>query len=79
MMLYPRSSHGLVYLNGFIYAIGGYEQKHIMTSKCERMSLKGKWESIASLNQVCTSMSICAFGKYLFCSIKEIIFTSTEG
>jgi hypothetical protein len=55
----------VVYLNGFIYAIGGYEQKHIMTSKCERMSMKGKWETVASLNQVCTSMSVCSFGKYL--------------
>ena len=49
-----------------------------MTSKCERMSLKGKWESIASLNQVCTSMSICAFGKYKVVLLLEILYINME-
>jgi hypothetical protein len=49
----------MCYLDGYLYVIGGYEQKHIMTARCERMSPKGRWESIASLNQVCASMSVC--------------------
>jgi hypothetical protein len=67
-MNYPRSSHGVAYLQNRIYVVGGFEHKHVMTKRCERFNLKTrKWEIIAPLNYAATSLSLCTFdNKYLF-------------
>lgn len=33
-----RSSHGLCYMNGYLYAVGG-EDKNGVTNRCERYDL----------------------------------------
>ncbi|KAL4480469.1 hypothetical protein ABPG74_020985 [Tetrahymena malaccensis] len=67
-MNHPRSSHGIAYLAGKIYVVGGYEHKHVMTKRCERFNLlTKKWEMISNLNYAATSLSLCSFnGRYLF-------------
>lgn len=57
-----RSSHGIAFLGGKIYVVGGYEHKHVMTKRCERFNLTTrKWEIIASLNFAASSLSLCSF------------------
>ena len=44
-MITPRSSHCLLYMKGFIYAIGGVTNNSAFTRKCERYNPNmNKWE-----------------------------------
>jgi len=67
-MIFARSSHGIAYLNNKIYVVGGYEDKHIMTNRCERFNLGTmKWERVGSMNHPAASISLCSFnGRYLY-------------
>ncbi|EGR32498.1 kelch motif family protein, putative [Ichthyophthirius multifiliis] len=63
-----RSSHSMVFLNDFIYVIGGFDENNQMTKQCEKFSLKNfKWDLAPSLNFGCASSAVCAFqNKFLF-------------
>lgn len=63
-MIYPRKSHGMCYLNGFIYCIGGFTEIEGFTNHCERYDiLSGNWEAIKRMNHKSSSPSVCTFGK----------------
>lgn len=57
-----RSGHGLVYLDGYIYAIGGFSDAQDFTTKCERYDIQqNKWETIAALNLKANNPACCTF------------------
>jgi len=57
-----RSGHALVYLQGYLYAIGGYTQVGQFTRQCERYSIRNdKWENIAGLNVAANNPCACSF------------------
>lgn len=61
-MNYARSNHGLIYLNNFIYSIGGILNDGKYTDKCERFDIINKnWKSICPLNHCISNMAICIF------------------
>lgn len=63
-MNHPRSSHGIAYLSGYIYVVGGYEHKNVITKRCERFNIEeNKWEVISNLNYAATSLSLCTFNR----------------
>jgi hypothetical protein len=50
-MITPRSGHGLIYLNNYIYAVGGLSNENQFTKLCEKFSIsEGTWSPICSLN-----------------------------
>ena len=67
-MIYGRSSHCLCYLNGNIYAVGGFLTGQVFTDFCERLVIsKNQWEMVAPLNYKCVAASLCSFNnKFLF-------------
>ena len=56
-MISPRSSHGMVYHDGYVYVVGGntyggIDYGEVATPTCERfcVSFKKKWTPVAELN-----------------------------
>jgi len=64
----PRSSFGISTIRNFIFVVGGIGNNSILLSSCERFDLKArKWETRASLNQACSSLSCTEFNnKFIF-------------
>ena len=61
-MYVPRKSHGVCYLNGFIYVIGGYNNIEGFLKKCERYDLKKQeWKVMPDLNFPASSPAIATF------------------
>lgn len=67
-MNFPRSSHGIAYMAGYIYIVGGYEHKHVMTKRCERFDINTRrWQVMSPLNFAAASHALCSFDdRYLF-------------
>ncbi|KRX03576.1 hypothetical protein PPERSA_04128 [Pseudocohnilembus persalinus] len=67
-MILARSGHSLVYFQEEIYAIGGFSEQMIFTSRCEKFSFsENKWVEIAELNQRANNPTVCSFNnKYIF-------------
>ena len=58
----PRCGHALVFLNNFIYAIGGLTDSYSYSSSCEKFDpVSLKWTNISSLNYKANNPSVCAF------------------
>ena len=50
-MNYPRHSHGICYLAGEVYVVGGVTAKEYSTGKTERFNLETKmWQSLPACN-----------------------------
>jgi septum formation topological specificity factor MinE len=60
-MNFPRNSHGILYVDGFVYVFGGMKNMMFLgeyLSSCERFSLEtGKWQIIEPLGQPMTDIS----------------------
>lgn len=68
-MIYPRKEHATVFLDGFVYAIGGYDgNAKKMLSTCERYDLmKDEWELIDSLKkQKCAFAATAVNNRYIY-------------
>ncbi len=67
-MITPRSSHCLLYMNGYIYAIGGVTNKSVFTKKCERYNPnKDEWRPIGELRKNAVASCCCSFNdRYIF-------------
>ena len=67
-MINGRSSHGMCYLNGAIFVVGGFLNGQTFTTKCEKFNVQGKnWKQIANLNYNSVACSVTSFNqKYLF-------------
>ncbi|CAD8161521.1 unnamed protein product [Paramecium pentaurelia] len=68
-MYYPRKEHACVYLDGFVYAIGGYDgTTKQMLSCCEKYSLvTDEWKMIDPLQkQKCAFAAATALNKYIY-------------
>ncbi len=67
-MKLARSGHCMVYLQNFIYVIGGFSEQNDFTTRCERLNLADySWSEIASLNHKCHNACVTAFDdKFLF-------------
>lgn len=67
-MINGRSSHGICYLNGFIFVVGGFLNGQTFTTKCEKYNVQGRnWKQIANLNYNSVACSLSGFNqKYLF-------------
>ncbi|CAK69936.1 unnamed protein product (macronuclear) [Paramecium tetraurelia] len=68
-MYYPRKEHACVYLDGFVYAIGGYDgTTKQMLSCCEQYSLAAdEWKMIDPLQkQKCAFAAATALNKYIY-------------
>lgn len=39
-MFNPRSSHGICFMNQYIYMIGGFEKNQTLSNKCERFNIE---------------------------------------
>jgi N-acetylneuraminic acid mutarotase len=52
-MIYARKEHATIFLNGFVFAIGGYDgNSKEMLSTCEKYDFaQDKWTLVDSLNQ----------------------------
>jgi hypothetical protein len=63
-----RSGHAIIYLNGYIYALGGFSEEKEFTDKCERYNIrKNTWENIAPMKVKSNNPCACTFrGKYLY-------------
>jgi len=63
-----RSGHALVYLQGYLYAIGGFSQAKEFTRQCERYNIRNDtWEEIASLNVGSNNPCACTFNdRYIY-------------
>lgn len=62
-MIVKRIGHQLVYLDNYIYAIGGKTDNQICTKLCERFNISlFKWESIDSMNY---GRSRCGVTKFI--------------
>ena len=60
----PRSGHSVVFLNNFIYAIGGVTDDGNFSQTCERWNMKNLfWENISSLNYSANNAAVCTFDK----------------
>jgi hypothetical protein len=68
MMITARKSHGICYMDGHIYVIGGFAKHDGYLSKCERYDVvKDKWSVIADLNKPASSPSVCSFrNRYVY-------------
>ena len=68
LMAYTRKSHGFCYLDGYLYALGGYNDEFGSLAYCERYDIAhDKWTPIASMNNASSSPSICTFrNQYIF-------------
>ena len=61
-MVMRRSGHAIIYLNGYIYAIGGYSDGTEFTNKCERYDIRqNSWGEIASLNLKANNPGCCTY------------------
>lgn len=61
-MIKARCGHALVFLNNFIYAIGGLSDGQNFTNSCEKFdTISLKWTNISSLNYKSNNPSACAF------------------
>jgi hypothetical protein len=59
----PRTQHGCVYFQGFVYVLGGVSEAHVYLSACERYSpTANSWEAIAALPIACCEMSVLVVG-----------------
>ncbi|CAK80422.1 unnamed protein product (macronuclear) [Paramecium tetraurelia] len=68
-MYYPRKEHACVYLDGHVYAIGGYDgTTKQMLSCCEKYSLVAdEWKMIDPLQkQKCAFAAATALNKYIY-------------
>ena len=67
-MIVPRSSHCLIYMKRYIYAIGGITSNSQFTQKCERYDISHEeWQEIAELNYNAVASCCCSFNdKYIF-------------
>ncbi len=63
----PRADHSLIYLAGYIYAIGSYVHNKC-NNTCERYDIyKNKWTPIASLNTGRAGVGLCSVdNSYLY-------------
>ncbi len=63
-----RSSHGMCYLQGYIYLIGGATHNQGILNSCERFNTRTNFvEEIAPLNNGATSCCVCTFNdKFIF-------------
>lgn len=60
-MICERSSHGICYMNGFIYVVGG-EDRNETLKRCEKYDINhNKWVEIAPLNYPSSDCSITSF------------------
>jgi len=68
LMAYTRKSHGFCYLDGYLYALGGYNDDLGSLAFCERYDIAhDKWTPIANMNHASSSPSICTFrNQYIF-------------
>ncbi len=58
----PRSSHGICYMDGHIYVVGGFTNNQKMTSACERFSLTTQQtQLLAPLNHTASSLCVASF------------------
>ena len=66
-MTQPKADHSLVFLKGYIYAIGSCVYTPPL-SACERFDvLQNKWESIPNLNSVRAGVGLCVVDdKYIY-------------
>ena len=67
-MNFGRSGHAMIYLNGYIYTLGGFSDEREFTDKCERYNIrKNIWEIIASMKVKSNNPCACSFrGKYIY-------------
>jgi len=68
-MLKARNSHGMAFLDGYIYIIGGNSNEEGCVASCERYGTEQNkgWEKIANLNIAAYGPSVCSFrGKVLY-------------
>ena len=67
-MINGRSSHGICYLNGNIYIIGGFLNGQTFTTKCEKYNVQARnWKQMANLNYNSVACSVTSYNqKYLF-------------
>ncbi|CAD8162651.1 unnamed protein product [Paramecium pentaurelia] len=68
-MYFPRKEHACVYLDGFVYAIGGYDgSAKQMLSCCEKYSLvSDEWKIIDPLQkQKCAFAAAAAINKFIY-------------
>lgn len=64
-MILARSSHGICYLGGWIYSVGGFGKGQSMLNECERFNTTTfKTQQIAHLNYPAASLSVCGFYQY---------------
>ena len=79
----PRADHSLIYLAGYIYAVGSYVHNRC-NSTCERYDIyKNKWMPIASLNTGRAGIGLCSVDNaYLYAfggrNDKRIILPAIE-
>ena len=60
-MSVPRSSHGICYMDGYVYLLGGFTNNQKMTNTCERFNTAtNQCSQIAPLTH--TASSLCATG-----------------
>jgi len=63
LMLKPRNNHGIAYLDGCLYVVGGLSNEEGALTSCERYEIyKGKaWEKIANLNVAVFGACVATF------------------
>ena len=65
-----RFGHQLVFIDGFIYAIGGwnhFSKKEAPLTDCERLNLKtGEWDEINSLSEGRADFGACSLGSSIY-------------
>jgi len=71
LMLKPRNNHGIAYLDGFLYVVGGVSNEEGSLTTCERYGVnEGKaWEKIASLNVAAHGACVATFRERLLYKI----------
>ena len=61
-MVNARSSHSACYMNGYIYAVGGFLNGQVYTTMCERFNISSnQWKVIAPMNYNSVAASLCGF------------------
>ena len=63
-----RSGHAMIYLNGYIYVLGGFSDEKEFTDKCERYNIRTNiWELISSMKFKSNNPCACSFRrKYIY-------------
>mmetsp|Transcript_26175 Transcript_26175/g.46668 ORF Transcript_26175/g.46668 Transcript_26175/m.46668 type:complete len:399 (-) Transcript_26175:193-1389(-) len=65
-MLYPRSNQGMIFYEGFVYAVGGLSSRG-KVYQCERYSLQAnKWESFEKVPVVYKAPSLTTLNRHLY-------------